>query len=93
MLRIDADCAESDDMLIPEENTNRIREVYAKFQSDEKLSPAVIQEARIEAALIFTNSVYKEVRAVYDAEDDVDMPCGTIRAWALGKPLFTDLSL
>jgi hypothetical protein len=39
---------------------------------------------RLEAALITNNSPYAEVRAVVDNKDDPNMPCSTIRAWALG---------
>lgn len=35
---------------------------------------------KLEAALITVNSPYAEVRAVVDNHDDVNIPCGTIRA-------------
>jgi OPT family oligopeptide transporter len=34
--------------------------------------------------LITINSPYAEVRAVVDNHDDVNTPCGTIRAWVIG---------
>ncbi|KAH6900541.1 OPT oligopeptide transporter protein-domain-containing protein [Thelonectria olida] len=44
----------------------------------------LIEEIKIEAALITNNSPYAEVRAVVDNHDDPSMPCSTIRAWAIG---------
>ncbi|KAF5023251.1 hypothetical protein F66182_4684 [Fusarium sp. NRRL 66182] len=45
---------------------------------------ALIQEIKIEAALITNNSPYSEVRAIVDNHDDPSMPCSTIRAWFVG---------
>ncbi|KAF5008685.1 hypothetical protein FDECE_5041 [Fusarium decemcellulare] len=44
----------------------------------------LIQEMKIEAALITNHSPYSEVRAVVDNHDDPTMPCSTIRAWLIG---------
>ncbi|KKY16838.1 putative opt oligopeptide transporter [Phaeomoniella chlamydospora] len=44
----------------------------------------LIQEIKMEAALITNNSPYAEVRAVVDNVDDVNMPSSTIRAWVIG---------
>ncbi|KAI0008767.1 OPT-domain-containing protein [Xylariaceae sp. FL0662B] len=55
----------------------------AIFQNPEKHA-VLIEEMKIEAALITVNSPYAEVRAVVDNHDDVNMPCGTIRAWIIG---------
>lgn len=44
----------------------------------------LIEEMKLEAALITVNSPYAEVRAVVDNHDDENIPCGTIRAWAIG---------
>jgi len=44
----------------------------------------IIQEMKIEAALITNNSPYAEVRSVVDNHDDPSMPCSTIRAWIIG---------
>ncbi|CAJ2510592.1 Uu.00g062170.m01.CDS01 [Anthostomella pinea] len=44
----------------------------------------LIEEIKMEAALITVNSPYAEVRAVVDNHDDVNMPRGTIRAWVIG---------
>ncbi|CAG9983808.1 unnamed protein product [Clonostachys byssicola] len=43
-----------------------------------------IEEAKIEVALLTGNSPYAEVRAVVDPHDNPNLPCGTIRAWAIG---------
>ncbi|KAG5799823.1 hypothetical protein H9Q69_001131 [Fusarium xylarioides] len=45
---------------------------------------ALIQEIKIEAALITHNSPYAEVRAIVSNRDDPSMPCSTIRAWFVG---------
>ena len=44
----------------------------------------LIQEMKIEAALITNNSPYSEVRAVVDNHDDPELPVSTIRAWGMG---------
>ncbi|KAK3372999.1 OPT oligopeptide transporter protein-domain-containing protein [Lasiosphaeria ovina] len=44
----------------------------------------LIQEMKIETALITNNSPYAEVRAVVDNHDDPTMPVSTIRAWIIG---------
>ncbi|KAI0596921.1 OPT oligopeptide transporter protein-domain-containing protein [Biscogniauxia sp. FL1348] len=53
------------------------------FDNPEKHA-VLIDEMKLEAALITVNSPYAEVRAVVDNHDDVNMPCGTLRAWGLG---------
>jgi len=44
----------------------------------------LIQEMKIEAALITNNSPYAEVRSVVDNHDDPNLPTSTIRAWGMG---------
>ncbi|KAJ6785491.1 hypothetical protein PWT90_10569 [Aphanocladium album] len=45
---------------------------------------AIIDELKIEAALITNNSPYAEVRGVVDNHDDPSTPVSTIRAWTIG---------
>ncbi|KAH0600831.1 hypothetical protein MHUMG1_01830 [Metarhizium humberi] len=44
----------------------------------------LIQEMKLEAALVTSNSPYSEVRAVVSNKDDPKTPCSTIRSWAIG---------
>jgi hypothetical protein len=44
----------------------------------------LLEEMRIEAALIRFSSPYPEVRAVVSCVDDYDMPASTFRVWAMG---------
>jgi hypothetical protein len=44
----------------------------------------LIQELKMEAALISNNSPYAEVRAVVSNTDDPTTPSSTIRAWVIG---------
>ncbi|EQL00848.1 oligopeptide transporter [Ophiocordyceps sinensis CO18] len=44
----------------------------------------LIQEMKLEAALITSNSPYAEVRAVVSNKDNVKTPCSTLRSWAIG---------
>ncbi|POR33863.1 Sexual differentiation process protein isp4 [Tolypocladium paradoxum] len=44
----------------------------------------LIEEIKLEAALITNNSPYAEVRAVVDNSDDPNIPASTIRAWSIG---------
>lgn len=37
------------------------------------------------AAVLSSNSAYREIRAAFRAEDDVDALAGTVRAWTIGK--------
>ncbi|OAQ82164.1 OPT oligopeptide transporter family [Purpureocillium lilacinum] len=51
----------------------------------------LIQEMKLEAALVTSNSPYAEVRAVVSNKDDPKTPCSTIRSWFIG--LFFSLLL
>lgn len=44
----------------------------------------LINEVKIEAALITNSSPYAEVRAVVDNTDDPSMPSATLRVWVIG---------
>ena len=44
----------------------------------------LIQEMKLEAALVTNNSPYAEVRAVVSNKDDPTTPCSTIRSWTIG---------
>lgn len=44
----------------------------------------LINEMKLEAALITNNSPYAEVRSVVDNHDDPSLPVSTIRAWVMG---------
>src|SRR6478735_6640068 len=44
----------------------------------------LVQEMKLEAALITNNSPYAEVRAVVENKDDTSIPSSTIRSWAIG---------
>lgn len=60
------------------------------FLEDESITEApekhskIIQETKLEVALLTTNSPYPEVRAVVDNHDDPTIPCSTIRSWVIG---------
>lgn len=53
------------------------------FENPEK-HEELIQEMKLEAALITNDSPYAEVRAVVDNKDDPSTPCSTVRAWTIG---------
>lgn len=53
------------------------------FANPEK-HPHLIQEMKLEAALVTNNSPYAEVRAVVSNKDNPATPCSTIRSWAIG---------
>jgi hypothetical protein len=36
------------------------------------------------AAVLSSNSAYREIRSAFRAEDDVDALAGTVRAWVIG---------
>ncbi|GME27430.1 OPT oligopeptide transporter [Neofusicoccum parvum] len=55
-------------------------DVFEHPESHEKL----IHEMKVEAALIYNNSPYAEVRAVVDNTDDTSIPSSTIRSWTIG---------
>ncbi|KAI1764832.1 OPT-domain-containing protein [Hypoxylon sp. FL1150] len=55
----------------------------AIFDNPEKHA-VLIEEMKLEAALITVNSPYAEVRAVVDNHDDMNIPCSTIRTWVIG---------
>ncbi|CAM1500425.1 Fc.00g095870.m01.CDS01 [Cosmosporella sp. VM-42] len=55
-------------------------DVFTNPENHENL----VQEMKLEAALITNNSPYAEVRAVVGNKDDVTIPCSTIRSWTIG---------
>lgn len=55
----------------------------ALFETPEK-HQREIAEAKVEVALLTSNSPYSEVRAVVEPHDDPDLPCGTIRVYVIG---------
>ncbi|GAO17651.1 hypothetical protein UVI_02002130 [Ustilaginoidea virens] len=64
-------------LLIPEVENEDIAENPEKHEE-------IIQEMKVEAALITNNSPYAEVRAVTDNHDDPSTPVSTVRAWTIG---------
>ncbi|RSL94424.1 hypothetical protein CEP52_012651 [Fusarium oligoseptatum] len=55
-------------------------ELFTQPEKHENL----VQEMKLEAALITNNSPYAEVRAVVENKDDTSIPSSTIRSWAIG---------
>lgn len=55
-------------------------DVFLRPQNHQHL----IQEMKLEAALVTNNSPYAEVRAVVSNKDDPTTPCSTIRSWVIG---------
>ncbi|KAK0609299.1 Sexual differentiation process protein isp4 [Lasiodiplodia hormozganensis] len=55
-------------------------DIFSNPDAHEKL----IHEMKVEAALIYNNSPYAEVRAVVDNTDDTSVPSSTIRSWTIG---------
>lgn len=49
-----------------------------------ELHENLVQEMKLEAALITNNSPYAEVRAVVGNKDDLTLPCSTLRSWFIG---------
>ncbi|KAK4549431.1 hypothetical protein LTR36_006428 [Oleoguttula mirabilis] len=74
-----------DDMLIPASFTASVEDLVKRLSMpEEKLDSPVEIEARLVAAVFHGNSVYREVRSTFGNVDDVNTPCGTIRAWIIG---------
>ncbi|KAM0553971.1 hypothetical protein ACHAPJ_007043 [Fusarium lateritium] len=66
-----------------------IQKIRAFLENDELFTNPekhenLVQEMKLEAALITNNSPYAEVRAVVENKDDTTIPCSTIRSWAIG---------
>ncbi|OGM47811.1 hypothetical protein ABOM_003346 [Aspergillus bombycis] len=72
------------DMLISRVTIERARTLLADLSAINEPGSNVEYNARIWAAILQSNSVYREVRAVTDPVDDTSIPCGTIRAWVIG---------
>ena len=64
--------------------SNPAREDNDEISEHPEKYSILIEEMKLEAALITVNSPYAEVRAVVDNHDDETTPCGTLRAWAIG---------
>ncbi|KAK0739454.1 OPT oligopeptide transporter protein-domain-containing protein [Apiosordaria backusii] len=76
----------SRDPNFPMEVINRIDQFInnADLVANPQKYEHLIEEMKIQAALITNNSPYAEVRAVVDNHDDPNLPVSTIRAWAMG---------
>lgn len=75
-------------MLVPASILEHVRGLLTDLASDsEKTSPLLASRVTMTAAVVSSNSAYREIRAAFRAEDDVDAPAGTVRAWFLGQPL------
>ncbi|KAK4209924.1 OPT oligopeptide transporter protein-domain-containing protein [Rhypophila decipiens] len=67
-----------------------IIEWIEQFLANEEISSnpekyeRTIEEMKIQAVIITSNSPYAEVRAVVDNHDDPTLPVSTIRAWVIG---------
>ncbi|UZP36525.1 hypothetical protein NXS19_004341 [Fusarium pseudograminearum] len=66
-----------------------IQKIKAFLENDELFTNPekhenLVQEMKLEAALITNNSPYAEVRAVVENKDDTSIPSSTIRSWAIG---------
>lgn len=66
-----------------------IHKIQAFLENDDILANPeahidLINELKMEASLITTNSPYAEVRSVVDNTDDPSMPSSTIRTWVIG---------
>ncbi|USW52222.1 Putative oligopeptide transporter, OPT superfamily [Septoria linicola] len=64
----------------------KIKEVVENeeiFENPEKHS-LLVQEMKLEAAVLATSSPHAEVRAVVNNTDDVKIPSSTIRSWIIG---------
>ncbi|KAM7217967.1 sexual differentiation process protein 2 [Rhypophila decipiens] len=67
-----------------------IIESIEQFLANEEISSnpekyeRTIEEMKIQAVIITSNSPYAEVRAVVDNHDDPTLPVSTIRAWVIG---------
>ncbi|KEY70549.1 hypothetical protein S7711_02705 [Stachybotrys chartarum IBT 7711] len=69
--------------------TTIIHKIRAFLENDSVFSNPhhhhhLIQQMKLEAALVTNNSPYAEVRAVVSNKDDVTIPCSTIRSWCIG---------
>ncbi|KAG5753410.1 hypothetical protein H9Q70_003974 [Fusarium xylarioides] len=66
-----------------------IQKIKAFLENDELFTnpekhESLVQEMKLEAALITNNSPYAEVRAVVENKDDTSIPSSTIRSWTIG---------
>ncbi|KAH8887251.1 OPT superfamily oligopeptide transporter [Thozetella sp. PMI_491] len=72
-------------MLIPKQFTTAVLELVSRASvSDEKVDLPLEVETRLVAAVFRGNSVYREVRSTFSNQDDLNTPCGTVRAWVIG---------
>ncbi|PHH70156.1 hypothetical protein CDD82_7303 [Ophiocordyceps australis] len=76
----------SADPNFPYETLRRIQEFLAieDVLDNAEKHQELIEEMKLEAALINGNSPYAEVRAVVDNHDDASLPVSTVRAWTIG---------
>lgn len=72
-------------MLIGQGVTDAVSDLVDRISlSSEKVDLRVEVEARVVAAVFDGNSVYREIRSTFSNDDDINTPCGSIRAWVIG---------
>ncbi|KAM0748121.1 OPT oligopeptide transporter [Meredithblackwellia eburnea MCA 4105] len=67
----------------PQALINRALDILDSEELDARLAAELLEEIKIEAALI-DDSPYPEVRAVVSNVDDPEIPCSTFRVWVIG---------
>jgi hypothetical protein len=72
-------------MTIPLGMVTTVRSIVEKLLVAKGADEYLEQIARTTAAVLNGNSVYREVRASVDPDDDANIPVNTIRAWVIGE--------
>ncbi|KAF7538182.1 hypothetical protein G7054_g3169 [Neopestalotiopsis clavispora] len=73
-----------EEMTIPLGMVTTVRSIVEKLLVAKGADEYLEQIARTTAAVLNGNSVYREVRASVDPDDDANIPVNTIRAWMIG---------
>ncbi|RMZ77604.1 hypothetical protein DV737_g4273, partial [Chaetothyriales sp. CBS 132003] len=73
-----------DDMCVPTHSVSTVTMLLERIATSKEADLRNLAIARCVAAVLHSNSVYQEVRAIVPASDNVEEPTNTIRMWVIG---------
>ncbi|KAH6977206.1 OPT oligopeptide transporter protein-domain-containing protein [Ilyonectria sp. MPI-CAGE-AT-0026] len=71
-------------MCVPQHSVSTVTSLLERMEDSKEADLTILAIARCVAAVLRSNSVYQEVRAIVPPSDNVEEPTNTIRMWVIG---------
>lgn len=71
-------------MCVPQHSVSTVTSLLERMAASKEADLNILAIARCVAAVLRSNSVYQEVRAIVPPSDNVEEPTNTIRMWVIG---------